>query len=190
MGKEEPLAEGEIALPVAYWRRVSLLVLLGMAAVLLLGQLSLVDNGMRQRRHASAVFEPVQSKALTDANLVDGISELALRERLIRVKWDHAILAVDLSEKEPDAVWTDAAELIKFAFADKMNVRQVLIRIFNGKNNDRMLLMAAETGRSDWSDGDLAALLSGNPGSEPGTSGKIRITVTPSGQRWKLNFAK
>jgi hypothetical protein len=168
-------------------RNISLMILVGTALVLLLGQLGRVDDSLQAKRHVSPVFEPVRSKTLTDGNLVDAMARLSFGDRLLRVQWDHGILSLDLSVSEPEAAWNDAKALIALAFLDKRNVNQILIRMFQGRREDARLLLALETRKTDWTEEELGALdgRQWNDMAEP--DAKIRSYVTPAGR--KQNFA-
>ncbi|MBO9597087.1 MAG: hypothetical protein J7559_04590 [Cohnella sp.] len=171
-------------------RRYGLLFILGIAAIASLGRLSALDDAMRHRRAASAaVFEPVHAKMLRDDNLIDEMADLSARVRLLRVRWDHGILAVDLAASAPSDLWLDAKSLITFAFRDKNNVGQLLIRVFNGNNEDHVLLSSIETLKSDWTDKQLDRLRPTDLELDPEVASRLRMTVTPAGERWKRNFA-
>lgn len=170
-------------------RRSGLLFVFGIAAIVGLGQLSALDDASQHRRAVSAVFEPMHAKMLRDDNLIDEMAELSARVRLLRVRWDHGILAVDLAASVPSDLWLDAKSLITFAFKDKNNVGQLLIRVFNGNNEDHTLLSSIETLKSDWTDKQLDRLRATDLELDPGIASRIRMTVTPAGERWKRNFA-
>lgn len=161
---------------------------LGVALVFGLGQLSLLDEEMRQRHAASAVFEPMHARMLRDDSLVDEMATLTTKVRLLRVQWDHGILAVDLAASAPSDLWLDAKSLITFAFKDKNNVGQLLIRVFNGNNEDHTLLSSIETLKSDWTDKQLERLRPTDLELDPDAASRIRMTVTPAGERWRRNL--
>lgn len=170
-------------------RRWGLLFAIGAVAIVGLGRLSSLDEAMQQRRGASAVFEQVHAKMLRDDNLADEMASLSASVRLLRVRWDHGILAVDLAASVPADLWLDAKSLIVFAFKDKNNVGQLLIREFNGNNEDHTLLSSIETLRGDWTDKQLDRLRPTDLELDPGVASRIRMTVTPAGERWRRNFA-
>jgi len=174
---------------ILYFRRYRVLFLLGIAAIALLGWLSEMDEELQQRRAASAVFEPLHAKMLRDDNLIDEMADLSRSVRLLRVSWDHGILAVDVAASAPADLWLDARSLIAFAFKDKNNVGQLLIRVFNGNNDDHTLLSSIETRKSDWTDKQLDRLRPTDLELDPDISSRIRMTVTSAGERWKRNFA-
>lgn len=175
--------------PNLHFRRYGVLFMLGIAAIIGLGWLSETDEEMRRSRAASAVFEPVHAKMLRDDNLIDEMAGLSATVRLLRVRWDHGILAVDLAASAPADLWLDAKSLITFAFKDKNNVAQLLIRVFNGNNDDHALLSSIETQKSDWTDKQLDRLRPTDPELDQDVASRIRMTVTPAGERWKRNFA-
>ncbi len=190
MGKEEPLKKGEIAMPVGRMRHWMVLLLVGVAAVLLLSRLPSLDQGLQQRREAVSVFQPSKAKLLTDDNLVDSLSGLPFRDQLMKVGWDHSILTVDLLGTVPDEMWEDMGRLIVFSYSEVHNVRQVLIRVFKGRGEDRRLLLAAETRKSDWTEKELSSLQPLSLMVDPDAASKIRLSVTSSGKRWFANLAK
>lgn len=157
--------------------------------VLLVGQLPHLDQGLEQRRHAISVFQPMKAKVLTDYNLVDMMVNIPLQAELMKVGWDHSILTVDLLGTQPDAAWNDMEQLVLFSFSEVQNVRQVLIRIFKNRGDDRMLLMAAETRKNEWMEKELAELRPSVFLIDPDFTSKIRLTITPTGKRWITNFA-
>lgn len=171
------------------WQQFAYISILGLAAVILLGQVPSMDQGMQQRRQEVAVFEPVRVDALSDDNLVDALIGLPLRERLRRVSWDHSILTIDLKESDSSEVWEDTRGLIMFSFDEMDNVRQLLIRVFSVNEGDPALLMAAETKTSDWTRKDLSRLRDAAGIDDTAITGKIRVFVTPAGRHWQQNFA-
>jgi hypothetical protein len=165
-------------------------VLAGLIAVVLLGQLSTLDYGIAQRRaNVSTVFKPLGSKMLTDDNLVDEMAALPAKMRLESVRWDHGILSIDLTASAPADLWLDASSLIRFAFKDKNNVNQLLIRVFNGNNGDHVLLSSLETERIDWSPQELEQLRPTDLELNTEAASHIRMNVTSAGLKWKKNFA-
>jgi hypothetical protein len=171
-------------------RQWSLLLIAGLLIVVLLSQLPSVERELQQRRQSVSVFQPDKAKWLTDENLVDAISKIQLRERLAKVGWDHAILTIDLFGSKPDSLLADMRRLIVFAYSDYTNVKQVLIRVFKDGEENRRLLLAAETRKSDWTEKQLSAEAPSAmifQGTDP--SSRIRVTLTPSGRRWFANFS-
>ncbi len=171
------------------WRRWGLLIAGGALVVLLLARLDAMDESFRERRAASAVFVPAKSVALRDDNLADEMAALSEGMRLLRVRWDHGILSVDVAASAPADLWLDAKTLIAFAFMDKNNVGQLLIRYYNGNNEERTLLSSLETRRADWTRDQLERLRPTDL--EPGASAseRVRTTVTGAGERWMRNFS-
>lgn len=170
-------------------RRWALLIAGGVVAVLLLARLSAMDESLRQRREASAVFQQAGANMLRDDNLVDEMAGLSAGMRILRVRWDHGILAVDLAASAPADLWLDAKSLISFSFKDKNNVGQLLIRVFDGKNEEHALLSSFETRRVDWTNEALERLRPTDLAPGAGASERVRMTVTPAGERWQRNFS-
>jgi hypothetical protein len=175
--------------PIAYLSYFRLLLLGGIIVVVLLGQLPFMDRGLQQRRQAVAVFQPSKEKTLTDDNLVDAMANLPLRDQLMKVSWDHAILTVDLLGTQPDEVWKDMEQLILYSYAEVHNVRQVLIRVFKVRAENRTLLLAAETRKSECTEKELSELQPSAFLMDSEFISKIRLSITPSGQRWITNFS-
>lgn len=176
-------------MPIPYLRAWCLLLVAAIVAVVLLGKLLFMDQISQQRRQAVAVFQPAKEKVLTDDNLVDRMVMLPLQVDLMKVGWDHSILTVDLLGTQPDEVWEAMEQLIVFSYSEVHNVRQVLIRIFKNKGEDRTLLVAAESRKSEWTDKELVELRRSVFMIDPDFTSKIRLTITPAGRRWITNFA-
>lgn len=176
-------------MPNTYVKHWSVLLLAGILIVVLLGQLPFMEEGLQQRRSAVAVFQPANARELTDGNLVDAMAKLPLQVELMRVGWDHSILTIDLLGTQPDEVWRDMEQLILFSYSEVNNVRQVLIRIFKNRGEERTLLMAADTRKSEWTEMELAELRPSVFLIDPEFTSKIRLTTTPEGRRWITNFA-
>ncbi|QTH44851.1 hypothetical protein J4772_10880 [Cohnella sp. LGH] len=164
----------------------------GFAVVLLLSRLPAAEQNLNHRLSSVSVFEPESAARLTDDRLVDALSAIPLSNRPIRLEWNHGILAVDLRGEEPRLLNRDIALLLGFAYSDVRNVKQVLIRAFESRGERKVLLLAAETRKTDWTEEELALLRQSadNPGSElAGRSTNIRWTITAAGKRWFGNFA-
>jgi hypothetical protein len=189
MSKEEPLTKGEFAMLIAHLKSWGLLLIVGIVVVALLGQMPTLDHGLQQRRQAIAVFQPLKVRMLTDDNLVDALTKLPLQDPLMKVSWDHAILTVDLLAVEPDAVWEDIGHLVAFSYSEVHNVKQVLIRIFKNRGENRTLLLAAETRKSEWTEKEITTLQPSTLWVDPNYRERIRLSLTPSGKRWISNFA-
>ncbi|MFD0670421.1 hypothetical protein [Cohnella sp. GCM10027633] len=174
---------------VVHWRRWGILIASGLIAVVLLARLSAIDETMKQRRAAAFVFEPANAGMLRDDNLVNEMASLSADMRLLRVRWDHGILAVDLAASAPSDFWMNAAAIVTFAFKDKNNVGQVLIRAFDGNNDERALLSSIETRRTDWTEKELSRLRPTDLELDDAARSRVRMTITPAGERWLRNFA-
>lgn len=176
-------------MPIAHLKSWVLLVLAGIVMVAFLGQLPSLNHGLQQRRQAVAVFQPIKAKTLTDDNLVDALANLPLQDPIMKVSWDHAILTVDLLAVEPNSIWDDIGYLIAFSYSEVNNVKQVLIRVFKNRGEDRTLLLATETRKSEWTEKELADIQPSTLLVDPNNSTRIRLSLTPSGKRWISNFA-
>jgi len=179
-------------MPIRRYLSWAALALTGFAVVLLLGQLPAAERSLNQRLSTVSVFEPETTRRLTDDRLVDALSAIKLGNRPIRVGWDHGILAVDLLDREPAVLRRDIALLLDFAYADMRNVKQVLVRVFEARGERKVLLLAAETRKSDWTEDELdkLRLAAEKPEAElVWRSANIRWTVTAAGKGRFENFA-
>jgi hypothetical protein len=173
---------------ITHMKSWGLLLLVGIVVVTLLGQMPTLDHALQQRRQAIAVFQPLKVTMLTDDNLVDALTKLPLQAPLMKVGWDHAILTVDLLAVEPEAVWDDIGNLIAFSYSEVHNVKQVLIRVFKNRGENRTLLLAAETRKSEWTEKELTTLQPSTLWVDDNYRARIRLSLTPSGKRWISNL--
>ncbi|CAM3776259.1 hypothetical protein COLU111180_07785 [Cohnella lubricantis] len=175
-------------------RRWLLLLTVGFAAVVLLGQLARWDHLAEERKQiAASVFKPQRVEKLADDRIVDAFIALPLEPRLSSVGWDHAILSVDLSVGSGDTerqLWSDVADLVRLSFGQLSNVRQLLIRVF-AENGDgkKTLLFSAVTRASDWQSLTLSDVQAPEDGSAPKWTARLDSAWTASGERWRRNFA-
>jgi hypothetical protein len=168
---------------------------LAVALVALLGQLPAWEQRAQERRQATAVFTPVAVERLTNDNLVDAMVAVPLQQRLTRVGWDHAILSVDLTLRSPEAapkdLWKDTAALLRFSFAQVTGVKQLLLRVFQSAGDgQRTLLGYADSRVADWSVPELAALKPPDGWPDAAWRSKLRLVLTPAGERWLRNVEK
>jgi len=164
----------------------------GIVAVLLLSRLPLLEQSLQERRITVSAFRPENAARLTDDRLVDRISAIPLASGPVRVGWDHSILAVDLKGSDPEKIAGDIGRLLRFAFGDVGNVKQVLVRVIDARKDGRGLLLAAESRREDWAGAEWSERTGAN-GSDVapriGRDDRIRWSITASGKRWLENFA-
>jgi len=163
----------------------------GLVAILLLGKLSMLEDGMQTLRQDIAVAAHPGRLELTDDNLPDAVVSLHLHLRVTRVGWDHRMLMIDLllpqGERGPAAVWQDLASIIRFSFGDAGNVCQTLVRVYRAADNGgRTLMFYCDPRREDWSDG-IAALQAPERGSGEDFRQRIGLSATPAGNRWLAN---
>lgn len=167
-------------------------IVLGLLAMIILGRLPMLEPHVQQLRKSAAGAAPHRSFLLSDENLVDAIAGVRLQHRLIRVGWEHAILNLDLALRDtasPEDLQQDIAELLRFAFLDTGNVRQVLIRVYRDADDRSALLLYGDLRREDGNWKRLDAVL--RPGeAEPGPPGALPLKATPAGERWLRQFAK
>ncbi|XID94262.1 hypothetical protein ACF3MZ_06995 [Paenibacillaceae bacterium WGS1546] len=166
-----------------------MLALSGIVVVLLLGRLPEADRQLQHRKAAVEAFRANQAKWLTDENLVGAVVGLELRGRVLKIGWDHGILTVDMNGYDPDGAWDDIGKLIVYAYAETINVKQLLVRVYGDRGGSRTLLLAADTRKEDWPPQDLEALKRAEGRTESAIGARIRLTVSPSGRRWLENFA-
>lgn len=176
-------------------RRWMVLLAVGFAVVVLLGQLPRLDGSEEERRQAeTSVFAPQRVEKLTDDRIVDAFIALPLTSRLSRVAWDHSILSVDLAIGGGAAeaqLWSDVADLVHLSFGQLSNVRELLIRVYSEEGDGKKtLLFSAVTRASDWKPLSLSALQLPDNGTTPSWSERLDPDWTASGERWRRNFAK
>ncbi|QJD82416.1 hypothetical protein [Cohnella herbarum] len=176
-------------MPVFGFKQYGVMLLIGIVAVFMLSRLPFFEESVRQRKNAVVVFQPKQTNMLTDDTLVDRVSKLQLSNQILKVGWDHSILTIDLLGYDPEKVWVDMGQLIIFSYEKVHNVKQVLIRAFADKGDQRILLLAAETRRSDWSDKELTEISHNEFRLHSNLESNLRLSITPSGKRWIANFA-
>ncbi|WP_276351630.1 hypothetical protein [Cohnella caldifontis] len=165
----------------------------GLAAIFALGALSALEPQVRAR-HAAAVTAAYRQWTLAEDNLADALGGIPLHHRLTRVGWDHAMLSVDLQVREkaagPEALWADAAAIIRFSFADAGNVSRVLIRVYGGAESRRTLLFYGDPGKAEWPADRLEKLRSLSSWAGGEAAERLSLAATPAGERWLRNFAK
>ncbi|MDB4867053.1 MAG: hypothetical protein JWR03_1386 [Cohnella sp.] len=174
-----------------HWRITVFTITAGIAAILILGRLPALERGTQELRAKMAIAAPQQM--LSDDNLADAMVGLQLQERLTRVGWDHSILTIDLTLRAEagtgQAIAHDLTELIRFAFGDAGNVRQLLFRVYRQTGGSRALLLYGDGRREDWRRAELASLLSSESLLNEQFSQKLRLVKTAAGERWLLNSA-
>jgi len=166
------------------------LILASFAVVLVLAQLPKMEQKLDNRKPSVSVFEPAMSKRLTDDRLVDALTAFPLVNRPIKIGWDHGILAIDVRGDSADDLWRDMGALINYAYSDVDNVKQLLIRVFGANGDRKVLLLAAETRKSDWTYEELEELKRSAEAADFENSPNVRITLTQAGKRWIAIFAK
>jgi hypothetical protein len=174
-----------------HWRITAFTLSAGIAAILILGRLPALEQGTQELRAKMAIVAPGQM--LSDDNLADAMIGLRLQERLTRVGWDHSILTVDLTLRAEAGtgrtISHDLTELVRFAFGDTGNVRQLLFRVYRQSGGSRALLFYGDGRRGDWQRAELASLLSSDPLLNEVFSRKLRLVKTDAGERWFRNLA-
>lgn len=166
---------------------------LGLASILVLGRLPMLDPHVQELRRETAVTAPYRPLALSDDNLADAAAGFALQSRLIRIGWDHSILTVDLALRQgadrPEDLWGDIVFLLRFAFAEAGNVRQVLIRVYRDPDERKTLLFYGDPRRENWTADRLNGLRLPDPGTNGTMLEELSLKATPAGERWLRNFA-
>ena len=171
-----------------------------LAALCFFAALALARLAEPQLRHPEgerplAVFTPLRVERLTADNLADAMAAMPLRNRILRVGWDHAILTVDLAARpgsgQPAAVWEDVGTLARFSFAQVPNVKRLLVRVYGaGNRTDGALLIAADSRREDWTPQRLDELGSLRDLTDGDWRSQFRLLVTPAGRRWLDSVAE
>jgi hypothetical protein len=168
-------------------------VLAGIAAILVLGRLSVLEPQVQEHRKSAAVSAPERQQTLSDDNLADAIAGLRMNHRITRVGWDHSILTLDLTLRDgaggAESLWRDMAVLIRFSFGEAANVHQTLVRVYRDTDGRRTLLFYGDPRREDWTDARIEVLRPPEAGADEPFRRLIRLSVTPSGERWLRNLA-
>ncbi|TJY44351.1 hypothetical protein E5161_02920 [Cohnella pontilimi] len=174
-----------------YWKSTAYLIVAGMIAILVLGRLPLWEHAAQELRAKTAMSVP--RHMLSDDNLADAMAGLRLQERLTRVEWDHSILTVDLTLRSDkgngQGALRDLTSLIRFTFLEAGNVRQLLFRVYRENGDQRLLLFYGNGRRDEWTRDELSSLQPPNFVDDEAFGGKLRLAVTPAGERWLRNIS-
>jgi len=160
-----------------------------LAVMLLLGRLAVLEPRLQSLRQDVAAAAPPQPVSLSDDNLTDAIASLRLRHRIVRVGWDHRMLAIDLAiaadDRQPSALWRDLVALVQFSFGETDNVRQTLMRVYQtAGEGDSILLFYGDPRRGDWPRQRLTALVQPQDRSGESFRRRVGLSATPAGERW------
>jgi hypothetical protein len=140
--------------------------------------------------HDIAVFRATPAVKLTNSNLVDVLVAISLNERLNKAEWSNGILSVDLrvsTREGRPAVWFDDVEkLVRVSFLQLENVKRVLIRIVEEKQNGEALLAAVDVRKTDeWLIHELNGLADADPVHDELWRNRLRVSFTSA---WEERF--
>ncbi|NGP56937.1 ATPase [Paenibacillus thiaminolyticus] len=111
--------------------------LTAMATILLMAGLGWLTAAQRadgnKPQEAAAVTASPQIVSVTEARLVDYLSDIPLQLRLSRAAWNGDGLTIDMKVAStiarPDAIYHDIYELLQHSFTRTDNVNRLLLRI-------------------------------------------------------------
>lgn len=173
------------------WRRYAAAAAAAIAGLVLLAYLpSVLQQQSAAKQKEVAVFRAEPIKRLTNSNMVDAFIALQLNDRLMNVKWDHAILTVELlisGNKEHAGEWfQDAWKIIRLSFAQTENVNRLIIRFKaqeqeeQGGNTNTRMLFAMDVRRSDsWLQSQINHLEAVDPLAQPLWKKRLRLNFSP-----------
>lgn len=112
-------------------------ILTAMATILLMAGLGWLTAAQRadgnKPQEAAAVTASPQIVSVTEARLVDYLSDIPLQLRLSRAAWNGDGLTIDMKVAStiarPDAIYHDIYELLQHSFTRTDNVNRLLLRI-------------------------------------------------------------
>lgn len=175
------------------FRMFAFAALAGVAAMVALGRLPMLEPRVQELRSAAAVSAPSRLQTISDDNLADAIAGLRVKHRISRVGWDHSILTLDLTLRDgaggAESLWKDMAVLIRFSFGEAANVRQTLVRVYREADGRRSLQFYGNLRRRDWTESRLADFRPPETGADGPYRREIGLTATPAGERWLRNLA-
>ncbi|MBD2869651.1 hypothetical protein [Paenibacillus arenilitoris] len=164
--------------------------LTAIAVMLIWGMLPLSDWEHPARQSEVAVFRSTPAVKLTNNNLVDVLIGAQLNERLEKAEWRSGVLSVDMKvnakEGRPSAWFGDAAKLIRVSFAQLENVRRVLIRIVEEREEGSVLLAAVDVRKTDgWLIREMDELAHADPVHDELWRSRLRVSFTSA---WEALF--
>ncbi|MDQ0058197.1 hypothetical protein [Paenibacillus harenae] len=143
-------------------------------------------------REEVAVFRPAPVVRLSNQNLVDVLISAQLSERIKKADWHNAILSIDLKvdteEGRPTAWFADVERLLRVSFLQLENVRRVLVRIVEDREEQPRLLAAVDVRKTDdWLDAELDLLRHADPVHDELWRNRLRVSFTAA---WEERFGR
>jgi hypothetical protein len=117
------------------------------------GWLPAAIKGNGQSPKDVAVFRGAPPVHLSNANIVDVLAGLKLRERLGHAEWRNAVLSLELlvpsDGGRPEVWFGDVEKLIGISFIQLDNVSRLLVRIVEFGSGKKRLLAAVDVREND-----------------------------------------
>jgi len=157
--------------------------LTALAVIWIWGMLPLADWQHPSKRNEVAVFRPAPVVKLTNNNLVDVLIGVQLNERLDKAEWNSGVLSVDMKvnakEGRPSVWFNDAEKLIRVSFLQLENVKRVLIRIIEEREDGSALLAAVDVRKTDsWLIHEMDTLAHADPVHDELWRSRLRVSFT------------
>ncbi|MCR2803019.1 hypothetical protein [Paenibacillus soyae] len=130
-----------------------------------------------------AVFRGEPIVHLSNANIVDALANVNLRERLGHAEWKHSVLSLELlvpSEGgRPEAWFDDIGKLVGVSFHQLDNVNRLLVRIVENAEGEKRLLAAVDVRSSDaWLHGEEGGAVISDPVHDEVWRQRLRLSFT------------
>jgi hypothetical protein len=113
------------------------------------------------------VFQFTEARMMTEATIVDDLTQLQLYSSIQRVSVNSTILEIDLKVNpqriNKEQIYHDLGELAKLAWIQSGNIQRVFIRVFTlnrtvGQQQKKTMLLALTGRRDDFTDDDKLLL--------------------------------
>lgn len=145
-----------------------------------------------EERGEVAVFRGMPIEHLTNANIVDALVGVDLRERLGHVEWRNSVLSLELvvpsDSGRPKNWFEDVERLIRVSYTQMDNVKRLLIRIVENDGKRKQLLAAVDIREGDpWLSGELEELHHSDPVHDEVWRQRLRLSFTSA---WLDRFGK
>ncbi|MDU5140566.1 MAG: ATPase [Paenibacillus dendritiformis] len=138
-------------------------------------------------REAAAVTASPQTISVTDARLVDYLSDIPLQLRLSRAAWNGDGLTIDMKVAStiarPDAIYHDIYEMLQYSFTRTDNVNRLLLRIViqDERLKKNYVLLSLDARKQEAAPERLKAIREGIV--TPDTEQALRFIYTPLWER-------
>jgi hypothetical protein len=140
--------------------------------------------------HEIAVFRTTPAVRLTNSNLVDVLIAAQLNERMNKAEWSNGILSVDMrvsaSKGRPTVWFADVEKLVRVSFLQLENVKRVLIRMVEERQDGEALLAAVDVRKTDeWLIHEMDGLAQADPVHDELWRKRLRVSFTSA---WEDRF--